>query len=356
MIAHVQLSDFFMAVERAARPDLDGRPLVVGALAPTGSVAVASSEARSRGVHAGMRMADARALAPDAVCLSGSIERYLEVSAQIDERFRTLTNTVEWMAVDEAWLHLESRVPVRVPGSRSASSLASLDDVRALILRDFGIAMAIGAGTTKAVAQVASRLVSPAGTLIVLRGYEARLLAPVDIARMPGLPDETVASLRTRGVNTLGHLAALDEPLLFELLGRSGSVVARHALGRDDRPVVSGAAPKGIVRSAFFGSCGPTQARGAIAKLSDAAARALRHSGHAARQVRLRVRDLAGERIRALASDPLTDADDIRERVDHLARRLLHPGRELIEAAVSLTALSPVAPQLELFAGAGAIG
>lgn len=347
MIAHVQLSDFFIAVERTARPDLDGRPLIIGAITPTGSVAVASSEALERGVCVGMRMAEARMLAPDAMCLSGSIERYLEVSAQIDERLRKLTSTVEWIAVDEAWLQLESRAPVRVHGSRGAPALASLDDVRAGIVRDFGISMAIGAGTTKAVAHVASRLMSPAGTLIVLRGYEARLLAPVDIARMPGLSDETIAGLRARGVQTLGDLATLEAPVLFELLGRGGGIVARHALGLDDRQVASSAVPKGIVRSATFGACGPTQARGAIAKLSDDAALGLRQSGHAARQVRLRVRDHAGERIRARTLDPLKGADDIRERVDHLARRMLHPGRELIEAAVSLTALSPVAPLLE---------
>lgn len=346
MIAHVQLSDFFIAVERAARPDLDGRPLIIGAMTPTGSVAVASPEALNRGVRVGMRMSEARLLAPDAACLSGSIERYLEVSAQIDERLRTLTNTVEWIAIDEAWLQLEGRTPVRVPGSRSLSAPASLDDVRAGIVRDFAITMAIGAGSTKAVAHVASRLMSPAGTLIVLRGYEARLLAPVDIARMSGLSDETIAGLRARGVHTLGGLATLEAPVLHELLGRGGSIVARHALGLDDRPVASSAVPKGIVRSATFGSCGATQARGAIAKLSDDAALGLRQSGHAARHVRLRVRDLAGERIRALTVEPLTAAGDIRERVDHLARRMLHPGRELIEAAVSLTSLSPVAPQL----------
>lgn len=340
MIAHVQLSDFFIAVERAARPDLDGRPLIIGGMDGRGTVALVSADARARGAHSGMRMADARARVPDAACLPGAIERYLEVSAQIDERLRKVTSRIEWIAVDEAWLQLETR---------SAHRTAPLDDVRAGIRRDFGISMAIGAGATKAVAAVASRLMSPCGMLVVLRGYEARLLAPLDIARMPGLADDTIAGLRARGVGTLGELATLDQPLLHEVMGRCGSVVARHARGLDDRPVAASGAPKGLVRSALFGSCGATQARGVIARLADEASLALRHSGHAARQVRLRVRDLAGERIRARTVEPASSSHDIREHVDHLARRLLHPGRELIEAAVSLTALSPAAPQLELF-------
>lgn len=349
MIVHVQLSDFFMAVERAARPDLAGRPVIIGALATSGTVAVASSEARERGVSVGMRISEARALVPDAACLAGSIERYLEVSAQIDERLRALTRSIEWSAVDEAWLQFESDASTRRSSGRPPSKLSMLDDVRAPIVRDFGITMAIGAGATKAVAHVASRLIAPAGTLIVLRGYEARLLAPIDIACMPGLSDETIGALRERGVSTLGELATLDDAILQELLGRAGSIVARHALGLDDRPVAPAAVPKGIVRATIFGACGATQARGAIARLADDASAALRRSGHAARQIRLRVRDQTGERIRALTVGPADDAGDIRDHVDNLARRLLHPGRELIEAAVSLTALSPVAPQLELF-------
>ena len=344
MIAHVQLSDFFIAVERAARPELDARPLLIGGpAAARGSVALASPDARAAGVRPGMRMADALALAPDAACLPGSIERYLEVSAQIDERLRARRYDIEWTSLDEAWIEL---------GRARVGTMArpSLEDVRDEIARDFGMASAIGIGATKAVAAVASRLMFPSGLLIVLPGYEARLLAPLDIARLPGLSDGNLTQLRARGVETLGALASLDEAALVALIGRGGSVLARHALGIDDRAVASSGAPRGIVRSAAFGACGSSQARAAIQRLADQAAFALRRSGHAARHIRVRVRDLGGERVRgeALQSPVSTDAE-IGERADALARRLLHPGRELHEAAVCLTALVPIEPQLTLF-------
>jgi DNA polymerase-4 len=96
VIAHVQLHDFFVAVERSARADLEGRPLLIGgAAAGRGFVAVASSEARDLGVRTGMRMSDALKLVPGAVCLPGAIERYLEVSAQIDEKCRRATPWIE---------------------------------------------------------------------------------------------------------------------------------------------------------------------------------------------------------------------------------------------------------------------
>lgn len=339
MIAHVQLLDFFISVERAADPSLATRPLIVGGHA-RGSVALASEEARIRGVRTGMRMSEALALAPDAVCLPGAIERYLEVSAQIDERLRRYTRWIEWSAVDEAWLQIEGR------GGRGPS----IDDMRAELARDFGIATAVGVGSTKAVAAVASRLMHPSGMLLVLPGYEARLLAPVHIKRLPGVSDEQLQRLSQAGVTSLGELAALDEARLHELIGRGGSVLARHALGLDDRALTAADVPKGIARSGVFGACGPSQARGAVVRLAEQASAALRRSGHAARQIRLRVRDAAGERMRVQIAEPPASLDhEIVERADALAQRLLHPGRELGEAAVFLTALTPVEPQLNLF-------
>ena len=343
MIAHVQLHDFFVAVERSVRADLDGRPLLIGGpLGGRGAVAVASQEARDRGVHTGMSMREALARVPDAGCVPGGIERYLEVSAQIDERLRRCTPWIEWSAVDEAWL--------RVERPRTGRGL-SLDDLRDELLRDFKLATSIGIGSTRTVAAIASRLMHPSGMLLVLPGYEARLLSPVDIRRLPGISDDQIAQLRAAGVNSLGELAALDEALLHQLIGRGGSVLARHALGLDDRPLAPAGVPKGIARAALFGSCGPTQARGAVARLAEQAAIALRRSGHAARQIRLRVRDQAGERMRVQRIDPGVAADhDVIGMADALAQRLLHPGRELHEAAIFLTALTPVDPQLQLFA------
>ena len=209
---------------------------------------------------------------------------------------------------------------------------------------------AIGVGATKAVAAVASRLVSPSGMLIVLPGYEARLLAPLDISRLPGLSDENLTRLRASGIGTLGALAALDESAVVALIGRGGRVLARHALGIDDRAVASSGAPRGIARSATFGACGSSQARGAIQRLADQAASALRRSGHATRHIRVRVRDRGGERLRAEALRASVSTDqEIAEHADALARRLLHPGRDLHEAAVCLTSLVPVDPQLTLF-------
>ena len=288
MIAHVQLHDFFVAVERSARADLDGRPLLIGGPpGGRGAVAVASEEARDRGVHTGMSMRDAVALVPDAICVPGAIERYLEVSAQIDERLRRCTRSIEWAALDEAYLRIEGPRP---------SHTAALDDVRDVLARDFGMQTSVGIGSTKAVAAMASRLMQPSGMLIVLPGYESR------------------------------------------------------ALALDDRPLAPAEVPKGIARASVYGTCGGTQARGAIARLAEQAALALRRSGHAARQVRLRVRDHAGERMRVHRADPPIASDhEVIAMADTLAQRLLHPGRELHEAAIFLTALTPVEPQLQLF-------
>lgn len=344
MIAHVQIAGLFVAVERAARPELTDRPVLIGGpVGRRGNVAVASSEAQALGVRTGMCMREALALMPGAVCLPGSIERYLEASAQLDERLRATGCPVEWTALDEAWLDLG---PLDTARTR-------LDQARAALARDFALDAAIGVGATRAVAGVAARLMSPSGLLIVLPGYEARMLAPLGVARLPGLSDDDLARLRADGLETLGDLAHADEARLVALVGRGGTVLSRHALGLDDRDV-AGSVPRGIARTVVLGACGASQAPGMIARLADDAAAGLRRSGHAARQVRLRVRDRAGERLRTHAfAAAIDDAAAIADAVDALARRLLHPARDLYEAAVFLSALTPVDAELPLFPVAG---
>lgn len=343
MIAHVQIAGLFMAVERAARPELAGRPVLIGGpVAARGNVALASPEAQARGVRPGMPMRSAMALVPEAVCVPGSIERYLETSAQIDERLRAMRCPLEWGALDEAWIDLG---PIGAARPR-------IDEPRAILNRDFGLDAAVGVGATRVVAAVASRLVAPSGMLIVLQGYEARLLAPLDAARLPGLSQADLARLQAEGIHTLGDLAQADEARLVTLIGRGGSVLARHALGLDDR-AVAGSGPRGIARTAVLGACSAAQAHGVVMRLADDAVAGLRRAGHAARQVRLRVRDRAGERLKTQPFAAHTDTPgDIGDAVDALARRLLHPTRDLQEAAVFLSSLEPVDAQLTLFAAA----
>ncbi|NLM98205.1 MAG: DNA polymerase IV, partial [Halanaerobiaceae bacterium] len=106
-IMHVDMDAFFAAVEQNDRPELKGKPVIVGGnLDKRGVVSTASYEARIYGVHSAMPIAEARRLCPDGIFLPGRYERYSEISEKIFNIFLKYTPLVERVSIDEAFLDL----------------------------------------------------------------------------------------------------------------------------------------------------------------------------------------------------------------------------------------------------------
>lgn len=222
---------FFASVEQRDRPELRGKPVLVGGAARRGVVAAASYEARPFGARSAMPMARALRLCPQAVVVSPRHERYAEVSAQVFVIFGRYTPLVEGLSLDEAFLDVSASHAL----FGSAEQIARR--IKTEVRGELELTASIGIASCKFAAKIASDLGKPDGLLIVPEDI-AGFLAPLPMERMWGVGPKAAERLRARGLRTIGDLAGCEKATLRELLGSWGDEVRRLARGEDPREVV----------------------------------------------------------------------------------------------------------------------
>jgi len=232
-ILHVDLDAFFAAVEQRDRPELRGRPVVVGGGGPRdrGVVSTASYEARRFGVHSAMPLRTAGRLCPQAVFLPVDVAKYARVSREVMAILRRFTPLVEQVSIDEAFVDVAGSEPLF--GSPAAIARA----IQAAIEQELGLTASIGVASNKLVAKVASDLRKPAGLVEVPVGMEASFLEPLPIERLWGVGPRTRDVLAEYGVRTIGDLARLAPDMLERRLGKHGPELIARARGIDPSPV-----------------------------------------------------------------------------------------------------------------------
>ena len=170
--------------------------------------------------------------------------------------------------------------------------------LRERIARELGFEVSCGVARSRAAAQIASRLSRPKGVLYTLPGYEARLLAPLDVGLLPDLPAGARQRLVMEGISTLGRLADVTPDRATALLGSRGPAFVRWARGEDDRPVDRLQPPRSIAREVTLTIHEPPSPLAAteadlhdvVRHLADVLAMRLRAMGWFARTVSLRLR------------------------------------------------------------------
>jgi DNA polymerase IV len=291
-ILHVDMDAFYAAVEQRDRPELKGRPVIVGADPRGGKgrgvVATASYEARRFGVRSAMPISQAWRACPHGVYVPPDMAKYARASDQVMEVFRRATDCVEPVSIDEAFLD--------VTGSRRALG-AGEEIARALkeaILRETSLTASVGVASCKLVAKVASDMRKPDGLVVVAPGTEAAFLAPLPVRRLWGVGPKMEETLARLGVSTIGDLAALDRALLDRRLGTHGHDLQELARGHDTRPVLGHPEEaKSLGQEHTFGvdTADPVVLRRTLLDLADEVARRLRTHGVRARTVTLKYRD-----------------------------------------------------------------
>ena len=320
-ILHVDMDAFYAAVEQRDRPQLAGKPVIVGADPKGGRgrgvVSTASYEARRFGVGSAMPISTAWRLCPQGAYLPVDMDKYLAVSREVMAVLRRFTNVVEPISIDEAFLDVTESARAFGTGPTIARRLK--DEVR-LATR---LTASVGVAPSKLVAKIASDMRKPDGLVVVAPGSEAAFLAPLPIRRLWGVGPKLEAVLARLGVVTIGDLAALPDEKLQRRFGTHGHDLRLLARGIDKREVASesGEAKSLGQEHTYDEDTGErTRLRKTLMSLADGVGARLRSHGLRARTVTLKYRD---ESFRTLTrSETLERPTDSGDELFAVASRL----------------------------------
>ena len=323
-ILHVDMDAFFASVEVRRRPELRGRPVVVGGVGPRGVVSSASYEARAFGVRSAMPGSRARRLCPHATFLPPDMAAYVEASRQIMRIFADVTPLVEPLSVDEAFLDVSGAV--RLLGRPRAIA----DLIRRRVASEQRLTCSVGVAATKFMAKLASGRAKPDGVLVVPAATTLKYLHPLPVDVLWGVGERTCEVLRRHGLRTVADVAEAPIGMLRQALG---DALAAHlhelAWGRDPRRVSPERVEKSVGAETTFDVdvSDPDVIRRTLLALATGVGRRLRRSGQAGRTVTIKVR-LADFRT-LNRSRTLADATDVAREIFSTAWHLfraLAPG------------------------------
>src|SRR5262245_37379616 len=340
-VLHADLDAFYASVEQRDDERLRGRPVVVGA----GVVLAASYEAKAYGIRTAMGAGQARRLCPQAAVVRPRMSAYADASKAVFAVFEDTTPLVEGLSIDEAFLDV--RGLERIAGSASEIAV----QLKRRVLDEVGLPITIGVARTKFLAKVASGVAKPNGLLVVPPERELAFLHPLPVERLWGVGRVTAAKLHSRGIRSVGHVAALGEPALVAMLGRAaGRHIHALAQNRDPRPVHVGRRRRSIGSQRALG----TRPRpfeeidATLVSIVDRLGRRLRAADRVCRTVVLRLR--FADFSRATRSYTMPQATARTQAILETARELLAAATPMIRRegltliGISLTNLSDATP------------
>ena len=232
-IIHVDMDAFYASVEQRDDPSLRGKPVVVAWRGNRSVVCAASYEARTFGVRSAMPAVRAERLCPHAVFVPPDFVRYKAVSRQVREIFARHTDLIEPLSLDEAYLD------VTVTRTGLPSATATAEAIRAAIREETQLTASAGVAPNKFLAKIASDWNKPDGICVIRPHQVEAFLAPLPVARLPGVGKVMEAKLASLDIATVDDLRRWALADLEQCFGRWGRRLHELARGIDEHPVVS---------------------------------------------------------------------------------------------------------------------
>lgn len=238
-IIHVDLDAFFASVEQKDNPSLKGKPVIVGGGTNRGVVCTCSYEARRFGVHSAMPGFMAKKKCPHGIFVPVRHWRYREVSREVFKVFYQLTNLVEPLSIDEAYLDVTNmdKEPIQI-------AYWIKNEVR----KKTGLTISIGISYNKFLAKLASDWNKPNGIKLITKDMIPDILKPLSIKKVYGIGKKSEKRLNNIGIFTIEDLLKLPKEYLVDFFGKYGNEIYDRIRGTDNRQVKPSRERKSIGR------------------------------------------------------------------------------------------------------------
>lgn len=244
-IAHIDVDQFFISVERLRDSSLNNKPLLIGGNNERAIVAACSDEAKKFGIHVAMPMRVALRLCRYATVLKTDYEAYKKWSNVVTEVLKSEVPLLEKSGIDEFFIDLTGM-------DKFFGCKKFTNELIRKVYKECGLNSSFGLASNKMVSKVAANEDKPKGQLEIPFGFEKPFLAPLSITKIPGVGEQTAFKLMKMGVETIKVLSEVPATVLCDVLGKVGNELWRRANGIDHSPVVPYKEEKSISTEHIF--------------------------------------------------------------------------------------------------------
>ena len=322
---HVDLDAFFVEVCRRHHPELRAVEFLVvgGRRDQRGVVQSASYPARRFGIHAGMPIAQAVRLCPQATFFQGSFANYPRASQQVSRVLERFSPTVVMASLDEAYLDFtgtERLYPVTL--------LPVAERIRDTVLQEAGLDCSIGIGPNRMVAKLASDAAKPRGLMEIRPGWEEGFVAGLSLSALPGVGHKGAVRLGQLGLTKVWQIQQMRLEDLQEILGEEAKWLKHRAHGHGGTRLTPDRGQKSMSRETTFArdTVDPAALDHILSLFAARVASQLREEGLAGRTVTLKLRH--GDFHTVTRRKTLEDPTDLDQEIYAAARSLFDPAFE----------------------------